>query len=833
VTKLREILSEQVVAKLDRYHIVVWTDPQGEYGDSVGELIPEDTNFERFAGSWYELRRRIEPELARSDPRLVVYVDADEPDEDPLAELRVSGTEFRTRLGTVLRQAMGHELAATRLDEIASAATTLVEAEALLEDGAGGPAGLIKTLGPHEPTDLVLRLATEGDQILKDHPGLFDEVQMFVESQLGIRVGDTKNLPGDIARHLILVELVSALGELPDTLKRSYHPVSAEQRRRCETTLHRWKHDQRLRSFYNQRMRNASADLALSTQLNWHDVLTDLDSVPAYDDLAFAEYLRRVKNAAFIEAEELAHARLSSLWVAGDEMQEASQRWRVAYALALLRRLLASTSKVQAKAKTASVAELLTQYGESDWEIDRAHRRLELSLLGLVDRQSLEDVVREGRRAYDDWLDAYLRRFTAAAEVEGLVSGELQLQSHVHSAVVAPRAKHRPVCYFMVDALRFELAQDLLDALRRQFDQAVLELRPAVGVLPSITPVGMANLCPGAEEGIHLTLEQDRLVVRIDGHEVMTPTQRVALLQAAHGKVADLRLDDIVRLSQQELAEQVAEAALVLVRSQEIDEQGETGKLNIGLHGFDATVQQLSRSVARLAHHGLSQFVISADHGFVTLTRDVGGHMIIPKPGGRGEVHRRAVIGRGGTATDALLRLPLEKVGLPGDLDVLVPRGLALIAAGGARGFFHGGLSPQEIVVPVLSVEVEPPKGSSVLEVEAEIASRITSHIFTGKVAMPHNLLSEPLTVRPVPVRHSDGKEIGSLATAGGAEEGEGLVRLTPGEEVILGFRVTVTVNKGDKVELQVFDARTDRRLVASAKVATVARALEVEDDLP
>jgi hypothetical protein len=829
VTRLRQLLSEQVTAKLDRYGIVVWADPHGEYRASMADLIPEGVRFERFQGSWYELRRRIEPELARLDPRLVVYVDVDEPEDDPLAELRASGTELRTRLGTALRQAMAEELAAARLQEIANAATTLVEAEALIEGGAGGgPAGLIKTLGPQEPTDLILRLLAEGRRILADHPELFDEVKAFIESQLGAKATGAENVSGDIARHLVMAELASALVDLPDALRSAYHPVSAEQRRHCETALNRWKDDRRLRSAYAELMRQASAELGLLVELSWHDTFMGIDTVPAYDELAFGEYLRRMESGSFGQAESLAIARVSSRWMADDTSQQAGQRWRVAQALAQLRHLLGSISEY----KTEGIAQLLARYGESDWEIDRAHRRLELSLLGLVDRDPLELAVRDARRAYDDWLDAYLRRFTAVAETEGLVFGEL-LQGQIHAAVVAPRAKHGPVAYFMVDALRYELAQDLLDALRRQFDQATLELRPAVGVLPSITPVGMANLCPGAEDGLQLALEDEHLVVRIDGQEVMTPTQRVALLQAAHGKVADLRLDDIVRLTEQELAERVAGANLVLVRSQEIDEQGETGKLNIGLSGFDATVQQLSRAVARLAHHGLGQFVISADHGFLALTRDVGGHMIIPKPGGRGEVHRRAFIGRGGTASDALLRLPLAKVGLPGDLDVLVPRGLALIAAGGARGFFHGGLSPQEIVIPVLSIELEPPKGSAVFEVEAEIASRITSHIFTAKVGMPHSLLSEPLTIRPVPVRKSDGAEVGVLAAAEGAEQGEGLVRLNPGEELTLGFRVTKMLTKEDKVNLQVFDARTDRRLAISKRAGTVARALEVEDDLP
>ena len=383
-------------------------------------------------------------------------------------------------------------------------------------------------------------------------------------------------------------------------------------------------------------------------------------------------------------------------------------------------------------------------------------------------------------------------------------------------------------------ALRYELGHDLLDALHRQFDGGDIELRPAVGLLPSITSVGMANLCPGAERGLELSLDtSDRLVVQLEGQEMKSPPHRVNRLQAAHGQVADLRLDDIVRFSENELAEKVASANLVLIRSQEIDEQGETGKLNIGLNGFDATVRDLSRAVARLTHHNITQFVISADHGFIALTRQVGDHMIIPKPGGRSEVHRRAFIGRGGATNDALLRLPLDRIGLPGDLDVVVPRGLALIAAGGARGFFHGGLSPQEIVVPVVTIHVTPVTGGTVLTVDAQIAPKITGHIFTGKVVLPHNLLSEPLTVRPVPVRTTDGQEIGTLATAGGSEQGEGLVRLTPGQDVTLGFRVTTNLAKNQKVALHIYDARTDRQLGVSKKPATVARKLEVEDDLP
>jgi hypothetical protein len=809
--------------------VVVWADPHHEYADVVTDLIPKDASFERFAGSWYELRRRIEPSLARFEPQLIVYVDEDEPEEDPITELRSVGTEFRIRLDHLLKITMSSEIAANRLSEISRVAKSLGEAESLLEGGAGGgPPQLVRVLRLHEPTDLILELARHGSTIVEDHPEIRGEIVGFAEAHLGARLG-SGDVGAAICRHLVMVELAALLGSVPPGLQAAASPVNGEQRRRCKTALDRWRNDQSQRGEFDAAMRRVDRDLAIGQELPWDDALTSVDTVPAYDQLAFLESISRILNSRFKEAEDLSSARARSRWAIGDEVGEWTQRWEVTLAVAQLRRLISDWRR-----PGRSVAEQLRRYADADWQIDRAHRRLELALLGLTSRQQLEEALRGARQAYDTWLDQYLRSATSAAEVEGLATGDLLLQGQIHADVVAPRARHGVVGYFMVDALRYELGQDLVATLRRQFDSGDIEIRPAIGLVPSITPVGMANLCPGAERGLDLALDDgDRLVVRIDGQDVMTPQQRVSRLQAAHGQVADLRLDDIVRFSENEIAERVAAASVVLVRSQEIDEQGETGKLNIGLNGFEATVRDLSRAVARLSHHGVTQFVISADHGFLALTREVGDHMIIAKPGGRGEVHRRAFIGMGGAASEALLRLHLDRIGLPGDLDVVVPRGLALIAAGGARGFFHGGLSPQEVVVPVVMVRVPVPGGTIVMTVEVEVAAKITSLIFTGELLLAHNLLSEPLTVRPVAVRASDGEQVSALATAGGAEQGEGLVRLTPGESVILGLRVTRTLAKNDKVDLKVFDARTDRQLGVSKKPATVARALEVEDGLP
>jgi hypothetical protein len=53
----------------------------------------------------------------------------------------------------------------------------------------------------------------------------------------------------------------------------------------------------------------------------------------------------------------------------------------------------------------------------------------------------------------------------------------------------------RRVAYILVDALRYELGV-ALHAQLAETDQA--ELQPACAQLPTVTPVGMASLLPGA-----------------------------------------------------------------------------------------------------------------------------------------------------------------------------------------------------------------------------------------------------------------------------------------------------------------------------------------------
>ena len=63
------------------------------------------------------------------------------------------------------------------------------------------------------------------------------------------------------------------------------------------------------------------------------------------------------------------------------------------------------------------------------------------------------------------------------------------------------------VAYVWVDALRFEMARELCRLLKDDFE---LEIQPAIGMIPTITEIGMAALLPKAQESAKVVAARRR-----------------------------------------------------------------------------------------------------------------------------------------------------------------------------------------------------------------------------------------------------------------------------------------------------------------------------------
>jgi hypothetical protein len=221
----------------------------------------------------------------------------------------------------------------------------------------------------------------------------------------------------------------------------------------------------------------------------------------------------------------------------------------------------------------------------------------------------------------------------------------------------------------------------------------------------------MAALMPGAESGARVVEVSDgKLGLEVGGTVLRERKDRVACLQhwgeLASQAVYEIKLRDLLLFSPtKKLKTAVNEADLVFVTSQEIDEQGELGNIPTARQFMDQVLSMLPRTIKLLADLGCQTIILTSDHGYV-FGEELDTDMKIDPPGGHtSDLHRRVWVGVGGSREDTFLRVPLSRMGLAEDLEAAVPWGFgAFKAPGGANAYFHGGMSPQEMAIPVISL---------------------------------------------------------------------------------------------------------------------------------
>lgn len=831
---MRDYLAGELAKKVSQKGVVLWQDSEREYTDVAASLCPPDAQFVAYQGSWYALRREVEPLLAGdAPPKLLIYAPARAPGEDPLEELRAAGCAYVRRLSTLAKDALKGQLSEQRLAEIGSQARTLLEAEAAVSGDAGGDVRLIGVLGASDARTMTLRVLTGERSAEVEATNAWSAASELLSAQVGgTLAGAGDALRRDALRQMVLTEIAAAADGLPKALASAWTPVNAEQRRRTSDLLSAWRADPVQRDAYGELARQVDDELGLADVLPWAQGLAGCVVTPAIEDLAFVEAVRQLGTGDIAAAATLAEQRLRiSPWVqpqgsSGEGWATTARQWRAVQATAAL---LSAVSETQPP-KDVSPGQLLDWYVELGWKVDRAHRRFEVARNDLRVLGALEAAFTAARVAHEQWLDTTLIGFTTAIESKGFDSGTLIRQGDIHTKWV--RDASGPVAYVWVDALRFELGTDLCDGLRA--DGHTADLHAAVAAAPTITPVGMANLTPTNGAGLSLDLDGGDLVIRVSGTKVANVSDRIARLRAAHGgKVLDRTLDAVAGQGEKELKRALGDADLLLVRSQELDSAGESGMLNAAWSQFNAVLELLRNLVARLGQAGVRRVVITADHGFVTLSRGLGPDRAIdPPPGGTGDLHRRGWVGKGASTTPSTLRVPLASTGIPSELDLIVPRGLAVFRAGGSKQFFHGGLSPQELLIPVIVIDTEPAPAPKELQVEVTIAGgRITTGAFAASVGFSGNLFTTEITVRVVAQRPTGSGVVARVVSGDGFDPATGAVTLkADGTPPVLTFQVTANLERDTAVDIEVFDARTGVRLGGAA--ATVSAKIVVEDEL-
>jgi hypothetical protein len=806
---LHDYIAKQVVEKLKSRRVVVWYDPRREFAPFISEARGAERVggatvavslggisgwLAEYDGSFFELRTMVEPHVRADTPDTVlIYVPSVDRDGQGsvLMELEKAGWRYEPKLKQLARNVLRQRYTDGVIDDMLAAERVTYEdlARAASDTSTAEPPSLLKVIfhdTPGHDAMLAAWLASDARDATIEEKGAGRELAKLVRSRLGLELPDnapSAKLRSIALRYVLAAEFRANLqGPTPAILDSIPSPNTKEERATvCELA-------KRLRSAYATDYPGMSD--RVQSELGLSEANVPAESLGSIDTFRFEEravlaYCGTLIAAQhFDEALALIGQQEQGFWLGQDVARKA--QWEAARRMAELGSAAVSVKMALTELGNGPNAWIDAYTGKDGWfRMDQAHRRLEAWVANLEDEPE-ERPLAVVRHGYEDVCHAMAHGFTKSLGKAGWTVKATLHQTHVYSEVVAEQPK--PVAYFLVDAMRFEMGVELAGRLPQS---AEIAIKHAIGALPSITPIGMAALQPGASRSFSVVEQGRRLGARIEDAFLPDLAARRKFATARVPNLIDMALDELLSLQPSKLTKKVEEAHVVMVRSQEIDHAGETGFTFQARQVMDTVIDNLARAIRKLALAGVEHTVVTADHGHLFFAADRDQSMRIDSPGGDViELHRRCWIGRGGSTPPGCVRVAATALGYASDLDFVFPIGCGVFRAGGDLAFHHGGPSLQEMVVPVLTIRLkgrEQARARAAGPVTASgLPEAITNRIFS--VTIQGDLVSGDLIVRPLLM--SAGRQVGAVGMAIGAEldRATGCVKLEPGKFITIAF---------------------------------------------
>jgi hypothetical protein len=336
----------------------------------------------------------------------------------------------------------------------------------------------------------------------------------------------------------------------------------------------------------------------------------------------------------------------------------------LALALEHLSALASSTERVL---PTGTTSEIAAAYAEWGWRVDAT---VVDALAGVEHPQDVAVVKAAVNALYRPWLEGGASVFQAA-----VVPGD-SLQAYPWAALPS---SEKGTCVLFTDALRYDAGQRLADALKR--DGHKCEVTWRLAALPSVTPTSKPAVSPATGRFTGEGADDFDPVLEATGTRVTIQVLRKTIEE-----------EGFQILRGEETGDPTGRAWTEAGR---IDSYGHEQGWLVARH-LAGEVRAIEGRVNALLDAGWRRVIVVTDHGWLLL------------PGGlpKADLPLAVTEARKGRCARLKAGAATQEQVVPWHWDervrVAVARGIHAYEAG--KEYEHGGLSPQECVVPVLSV---------------------------------------------------------------------------------------------------------------------------------
>ena len=688
------------------HRLVFWYDPTGEWRETFDSFVGESVSNLAVAANEFGIKV-----LIVSDPnpeaRYLIYIPTARPaDADNwLLDLLLQGYEYKADKASLAREEAGlphefQELVEAHAPFFNSAKRVHALKELIARDDTGRDLRLkmmaVLAGTPVEVDELLLRFL--GGEVVADLINLDPVTECFESAAL------VEPFWKEVERLFGYSAPTASLRDFAVSLFRGANPLDKNMalHPHAKVFLQRWKDSQNHSVSFRRWAGQMEKELQVAASLGEVDSQA---SVGEWDTFEIFEKftLHRLcqsfsKGGAAVDLRAKIQERKASFWFQLHEHGYAAVEHAVE-----LRELLGA-----ADLTVDSIAGGFNRYVGTWWRLDLAYRRCTWNLRRYGQVQVMEQIAQWVEKSYvnnfllplaDRWSDQV--RSMGKWECPGVTSQRRFFTHYVQPFL----SKGQKVFVIISDALRYEAAVDFAHRLRSA-NRWTAETDAVFGMLPSYTQLGMAALLPGQQ----LSVDAATATVMIDGKSAAgTPNRAEILNVACNGKATAVQAEDFLEMNTKTDGRALMrEHDAIYIFHNVIDKTGDA--VTTEAKTFDAVEQafgELELIIKKVANINGSNMLLTADHGFLFQQDDVAAEdaALLPDAAEWTARHRRFALGREIAPAPNVKTFDCAALGLSGDFSMTFPLSLGRFPLqGSGKRYVHGGISLQEIVVPVVKI---------------------------------------------------------------------------------------------------------------------------------
>ena len=720
--KVIQDLNQRFAQPLPEFYkrrIIFWCDEEREFEDKLDEIVLHDAKLIALTGTNYFAVKKL---LGVEDTtgNYVVYcpLSYEKPEDDWLLDIRIYSEEYRADLISNWMDEMGLPQtaalrkqvkeyrkffkAAARREKIAKQKNIPSVPRQLDMAVMGALAGIVDVT-PYAIIKKVLcaGLDTETNSMYYDFAdyGIDKAFWDMVQKGTGY-VADTPNL-GHLAVHILLTSATRTMQ--PEYLSKWKDFVSEAHQAYCYDFVSEWLHSTDANQLREIVIR-IEEELKLSEQFMKLDVadLVNTETFPCIHELILIKLMTEIADS-IIDVNiirDTVEKRRTCVWY-----EEVKDFYEGILQVANMQDFFKEHTTGFHSAQAVKVwKEYTTEYYKMDTYYRLFHRSYGRSLKTY--HAKLHDlfshVMEKAEGLYKNWFLGQLGENWSKVCAEEMEQYGKILEVPQQTDFYKSKVKNADNRVFVIisDALRYEVAADLAEQLRRETKSQV-DLSSMQSIFPTITKFGMAALLP--HEKLSVKFQGNIVDVFADGKSTESHDRDRILKSDREDSVA-LKYTDLVTAKRSERSAWVKSKNVVYIYHDTIDEASHTSDTLV-FPACDDAMEELKNIVRIItSDFGGINIMITADHGFLYTYSPLTEDDKADNAGFKNriiEYGRRYAIMMKDSKPEYLQYVKF----LDGntDYEAYAPKeNVRIKMNGGGLNYVHGGISLQELCVPLI-----------------------------------------------------------------------------------------------------------------------------------